>query len=178
MRLKSKPSQKKKFTANPRTKRDVLFLKKKKRDVLFKDRTDDRWVQRGAGPRAVTRIEEARPSPRTRTQETRQTDSGLQVGPRRKRPNNRSHLATARGTRFPARLSPSPWEPASRFFPFHPRLVSRITWSICKNSRLMRTTRSLIKYNLPYILPTNDAILCTKSGWKSCKWHAIFTPSF
>jgi len=113
MRLKSKPSQKKKFTANPRTKRDVLFLKKKKRDVLFKDRTDDRWVQRGAGPRAVTRIEEARPSPRTRTQETRQTDSGLQVGPRRKRPNNRSHLATARGTRFPARLSPSPWEPAS-----------------------------------------------------------------
>ena len=53
MRLKSKPSQKKKFTANPRTKRDVLFLKKKKRDVLFKDRTDDRWVQRGAGPRAV-----------------------------------------------------------------------------------------------------------------------------
>ena len=27
--MKSKPPQKKKFTANPRTKRDVLFLKKK-----------------------------------------------------------------------------------------------------------------------------------------------------
>ena len=41
--MKSKPPQKKKFTANPTT----------KRDVLLKDRHDDRWVQRGAGPRAV-----------------------------------------------------------------------------------------------------------------------------